>query len=77
MIDNGATVIDVGGESTRPFSNPVSVEDELSRVLPVIEKLRNKTDIVCQNVTPLEWKTEKITDASKDSDSNNEEELTF
>ncbi|MBH26051.1 MAG: dihydropteroate synthase [Candidatus Marinimicrobia bacterium] len=46
MIEEGADIIDIGGESTRPFSDPVSVKDELSRVLPVIEKLRNKTDIV-------------------------------
>ncbi len=46
MIEEGADMIDIGGESTRPFSDSVSVEDELSRVLPVIEKLRNKTDIV-------------------------------
>lgn len=36
----GAAVIDVGGESTRPGSVPVSVEEELKRVLPVVEKLR-------------------------------------
>ena len=36
MFDEGAQVIDVGGESTRPGSDPVSPEEELSRVLPVI-----------------------------------------
>jgi dihydropteroate synthase len=37
MFDEGAQVIDVGGESTRPGSNPVSPEEELRRVLPVIQ----------------------------------------
>jgi len=40
MIEEGAGVIDVGGESTRPGATPVSVEEELARVRPVIEQLR-------------------------------------
>lgn len=39
MVDAGADVIDVGGESTRPGSDPVSVDEELDRVLPVIEEI--------------------------------------
>ena len=39
MIDNGADIIDVGGESTRPFSDPVSLDEEISRVIPVIDCL--------------------------------------
>ena len=39
MLDEGARIIDVGGESTRPGSEPVSPEEELNRVLPVIEKI--------------------------------------
>ncbi len=46
MIDQGATFIDVGGESTRPGAVPVSVEEELDRVIPVIEALRDNTDCV-------------------------------
>ena len=46
MIREGADIIDIGGESTRPFSDPVSEKDECSRVLPVITKLRDKTDVV-------------------------------
>ena len=38
MIDEGAAIIDVGGESTRPGAAPVSVEEELRRVMPVIER---------------------------------------
>src|SRR5918994_7950545 len=37
MLDEGVQIIDVGGESTRPGSDPVSPEEELSRVLPVIQ----------------------------------------
>ena len=39
MHDAGAEIIDVGGESTRPGSEPVSVGDELARVIPVVERL--------------------------------------
>ncbi|MCQ2086351.1 MAG: dihydropteroate synthase [archaeon] len=39
MIDQGADIIDVGGESTRPGSNPISAEEELSRVIPILKDL--------------------------------------
>src|SRR5579885_1378872 len=39
MIDEGADLIDVGGESTRPGSEGVTEEEELRRVIPVVEKL--------------------------------------
>jgi dihydropteroate synthase len=39
MISDGADVVDVGGESTRPGSDPVPAEDEIRRVLPVIERI--------------------------------------
>ena len=45
MIDEGADIIDIGGESTRPFSDPVSLKEEISRVVPVIEGIRKKSDI--------------------------------
>jgi dihydropteroate synthase len=45
MAAEGANIIDVGGESTRPGAEPVSVKEELSRVIPVIEKLRAEIDI--------------------------------
>ncbi len=44
MAEEGAAIIDVGGESTRPGATPVSAEEELKRVLPVIERLSQKTD---------------------------------
>lgn len=45
MEAEGADIIDVGGESTRPGAEAVSAEDELRRVIPVIEKLRASTKV--------------------------------
>lgn len=42
MIDEGVSIIDIGGESTRPNADKVALEEELSRVLPVIKALRAK-----------------------------------
>lgn len=39
MVEDGASLIDIGGESTRPGSQPISVKEELSRVLPIVEEL--------------------------------------
>ena len=38
MVEDGADIIDIGGESTKPGANPVSKEEELKRVLPIIKK---------------------------------------
>ena len=43
LAAEGADILDIGGESTRPGAEPVSVEEELRRVLPVIRALREKT----------------------------------
>jgi len=45
MVAEGADIIDVGGESTRPGAEPVAAEEELRRVIPVIEKLRASINI--------------------------------
>jgi dihydropteroate synthase len=45
MVESGADIIDVGGESTRPFAEPVSVEDELARVLPAIRMIRKLSSL--------------------------------
>jgi dihydropteroate synthase len=37
LVDEGADLLDIGGESTRPYSEPISAEEELRRVLPVVE----------------------------------------
>lgn len=45
MINDGAQIIDVGGESTRPGASDVSVDEECQRVIPVIEAIREISDI--------------------------------
>jgi dihydropteroate synthase len=45
MADEGAAIIDVGGESTRPGASPATLAEELSRVIPVIEALRAESSI--------------------------------
>ena len=42
LIDEGADILDIGGESTRPGSQPVSVEEELDRVIPVLKAVAGK-----------------------------------
>lgn len=46
MLDDGATIIDVGGESTRPGADPVDEAEELARVIPVIERLVGETGCI-------------------------------
>ena len=46
MVVDGATVVDVGGESTRPGATVVSVEREIERVIPVIEAIESEIDVV-------------------------------
>jgi dihydropteroate synthase len=55
MEGAGADLIDIGGESTRPGADPVSAEEELARVLPVLEGLRGKIHI------PISLDTQKAT----------------
>ena len=45
LFEDGADILDIGGESTRPFSDPVSEEEEIRRVVPVIEKLSKRIPI--------------------------------
>lgn len=59
MIAAGADIIDIGGESTRPGSLPVSEDEELSRVIPVIERLSQETTV------PLSIDTYKAVVAKK------------
>ena len=58
IASEGADLIDIGGESTRPGAEPVSAEKELDRVIPVIEKLHTKID------TPVSIDTSKSEVAS-------------
>ena len=45
MIKEGAAILDIGGESTRPGYTPVSEEEEMERVLPVVEAIKQRLDI--------------------------------
>lgn len=45
LAADGADILDIGGESTRPFSDPVSADEEIERVIPVIEKLAGQLTI--------------------------------
>ncbi len=45
LVEEGADFLDIGGESTRPGAEPVSAEDEIKRVLPVVEELSGKISI--------------------------------
>ncbi len=53
MIEEGADVLDIGGESTRPYAEPVTEDEELRRVIPVIEAIRRR------------WRTPISIDTSK------------
>ena len=45
MAADGADIVNVGGESTRPGAEPIAADEELRRVIPVVEKLRTKIDV--------------------------------
>ena len=55
LVKQGATMLDVGGESTRPGATKVSVEDEINRVVPVIQGPKERTDVLISIDT---WKSE-------------------
>ncbi|MGC8764471.1 MAG: dihydropteroate synthase [Brevinematia bacterium] len=46
MVKNGAEIIDIGGESTRPGAKPVSENEEIERVIPVVEKICKEFDVI-------------------------------
>jgi dihydropteroate synthase len=52
MIDEGADLVDVGGESSRPGATPVAEEEELRRVVPVVEALASKIRVSVDTVKP-------------------------
>ena len=45
MIAEGVDIIDIGGESSRPGSDRISIQEELDRILPVVSKIRDNYDI--------------------------------
>ena len=77
MAADGADWIDVGGESTRPGAKPVTVEDELGRVIPAIERIRVELPEICISVDTrraevarraLEFGADMVNDVSAMSD---------
>lgn len=46
MVSNGAKIIDIGGESTRPGHTPISAEEELNRIIPAIRAIRSEVDVL-------------------------------
>lgn len=46
MIADGASILDIGGESTRPGATPVTLDEELARVIPVVEAIHQRFDVV-------------------------------
>lgn len=57
MIEDGAEILDIGGESTRPGSDPVTEEQEINRVVPVIEGIRKKNKDILISVDTYRAKT--------------------
>ncbi|MGN0015573.1 MAG: dihydropteroate synthase [Candidatus Gastranaerophilaceae bacterium] len=57
MINDGADIIDIGGESTRPSASPVSFEEELARVMPVIKKIRSVNQSVVLSIDTIHPET--------------------
>ena len=60
LIDEGADILDIGGESTRPGSEPVDAQSEINRVIPLIEKLREE-----KIATPISIDTSKAIVAAR------------
>lgn len=63
MVAQGADIIDVGGESTRPRAHPVPLEEELRRVLPVVSALCTRTHVPISVDTMKPWVAEAALDA--------------
>lgn len=59
LYESGADIIDIGGESTRPFAEPVSVEEEIERVVPVVEYLKNHNKNILVSVDTYKSETAK------------------
>ena len=60
MIEQGADFIDIGGESTRPYSQKITVEEEIKRVVPVIEEIRQSDKNTIISIDTRNAKTAKI-----------------
>ena len=61
LLDSGADIIDIGGESTRPGAETVSAEEELRRILPVICEIRKLREEVVISVDTMKRQTQTAT----------------
>ena len=66
LVREGADILDVGGESSRPGSEPIPVEEELHRILPVISELRENSDIIISVDTTKAEVASRALDAGAD-----------
>src|SRR5256885_2338746 len=66
MEEDGASVIDIGGESTRPGAEEVTADVEIERVVPVIEQIRERSDVPISIDTPKAVVAEAALQASAD-----------
>lgn len=66
MAEDGVEIIDIGGESTRPGSLPVSEEEEIRRILPVVKELRKRTSVLLSVDTSKAAVARRAVDAGAD-----------
>jgi dihydropteroate synthase len=66
MIRAGVDIIDVGGESSRPGSDPVPLEEEVKRVIPVVQSIRGESDVMISVDTRKKEVAERALDAGAD-----------
>lgn len=59
LIEDGADIIDIGGESTRPGAKSVSVDEELNRTIPVIQKIRDKNKDIILSIDTTKYEVAK------------------
>lgn len=59
LIEDGADIIDIGGESTRPYAQKVDIDVEIGRILPVVEKIREKFPDIPLSIDTRNAKTAK------------------
>lgn len=60
MIEDGADILDIGGESTRPGSEPVGVDEEIKRVVPIIEAIRKENKDILISIDTYRAETAKM-----------------
>ena len=66
MIQQGADIIDIGGQSTRPGAKQITLTEELNRVIPIVESLRKQSDIVISVDTTRSEVAQSAIDAGAD-----------